>query len=607
MAKPDTGLGEPSPNVPVSLARAGILAARAELFEQKEAFERKILHNSFLLNATVPINMLPEELLIEIFCYTLIHDVSRSQSGGRWYRILAVCRNWHTIACRAATLWTNITIGRSRLNTIPLETFLSRSQLVPLDVTVRSPDQPDIAALVPHLPRTRSLNVGPSMGPEHAALMEKVLTPAFAMPKLHTLIAGFEHEVDPVESDNDIYYSDDEEPFRDPDNFTYRYGEVLCIPLSTELYPHLRNLSLTTISFIPPATPFTTLRRLELRQCISYTLCRADFLQFLSASTVLEELVLHKFRPYVGFLHTDTQGGAPLVPVALSPALQTLVVEDMPSYNARMLEGLKVPPTTNLSIAALHDPHDPCEDRSSIVASQEPLSKSLPPNMDNLSMVHNVDVVHLHLLHEAASAPRRIRLTGRAAKYTIDLYAPLPWNNEQGSNIVQDLADIFGNSPVVELLITRLDDIWYKSCCHTEQWSRTLLRFPYLQRLAVTPIPYGFRGLVAQTSILAALTASEHGVDLCPALKHFAIVSPEKQADAAVLQQTAACLRARLERGLRLSRLSVYLCVYENWQYPKQKVVLQSERQGSFVDALAGLVDELVFTPGERFFDGVTA
>ncbi|KAL1942190.1 hypothetical protein VTO73DRAFT_6254 [Trametes versicolor] len=601
-------LREPSQNVPaVSLTRAGILAARAELFEQKEALERKIIHNSFLLNATVPVNKLPEELLVEIFCYNVVHDVSHSYPGGRWYRILAVCRHWRTVACRTATLWTNITIGQSRFNTIPLKTFLSRSQLMLLDVTVRSPDRADIAALVPHLPRTRSLNVGPSIGPEHAALMEKVLAPAFPMPKVHTLVAGFEHEVDPVESDNDIDYSDDEQSSRDPDDFTYRYDEVLSIPLDAELYPRLHNLSLTTVSFIPPATPFSTLRRLELRQCISYTLHMADFLHFLSASTVLEELVLHKFRPCDGFWGGDTLVEAPLVPVALSPALRTLVVEDMSRYNARMLEGLKVPPITNISIAALHDLHDPFDDRSPTEVSQEPLSTSLPPNMDNLPIVNDVAVVHLHLLHEVApSTTRRIRLTGRAAEHTIDLNAPPPWH-DQGSNIIQDLTDIFGNSPITELLITRFDDVWYKSFSNKAQWTRTLLRFPYLQRLAVTPLPFGFRGLVGQTPILEALSGCEQGVDLCPALKHFAIVSPEESADAAVLQQTTACLQARLERGLRLSRLSVDLRVSDPWHYPARKVVSQSERQSIFVDALAGLVNELVFTPSERFFDGAPA
>lgn len=182
------------------------------------------------------------------------------------------------------------------------------------------------------------------------------------------------------------------------------------------------------------------------------------------------------------------------------------------------------------------------------------------PNMDNLPIVNDVDVVHLHLQHEPR-LPRRGAFASQDAPPSIlSIYTP----PRHGTTTRAPTSSRVSPTSSTELLITRFDDVWYKSCSNTAQWSRTLLRFPCLQRLAVTPLPFGFRGLVGQTPILEALAAREHGVDLCPALKHFAIVSPEKLADAAVLQQTAACLQARLERGLRLSRLSVDLRVSES-------------------------------------------
>ena len=80
-----------------------------------------------------------------------------------------VCRSWRHVAITAPELWTNITMD----NTDAVKTFLERSGVVPLRVTVRpssgvEADEDILKAVIPHTPRFRRLSALPHRGVGYA-------------------------------------------------------------------------------------------------------------------------------------------------------------------------------------------------------------------------------------------------------------------------------------------------------------------------------------------------------------------------------------------------------------------------------------------------------
>ncbi|KAI9056861.1 hypothetical protein FKP32DRAFT_1417877 [Trametes sanguinea] len=107
-----------------------------------------------LSNSFAPINLLPAELLIEIFG----HLRRAAGFNGDLVAATHVCRHWREVAIRAPELWTAV-----KLDNVPAAmAFLVRSQSLPISVFVGEPPQdilPDVAhALEPHLHRVQAFD-----------------------------------------------------------------------------------------------------------------------------------------------------------------------------------------------------------------------------------------------------------------------------------------------------------------------------------------------------------------------------------------------------------------------------------------------------------------
>ncbi|KAI0668124.1 hypothetical protein C8Q78DRAFT_276691 [Trametes maxima] len=132
---------EHKPTATVALQQA----SRAEVLRRIAELERELRASYTIANAGVPINRLPEELLIKIFshtqdvedylvrypCYPGIKEVP-------WLNILQVCRHWFTVASNAPTLWRTLCVESS---VTMLRTGLLRSKSAGLTL-VTSQDSP---------------------------------------------------------------------------------------------------------------------------------------------------------------------------------------------------------------------------------------------------------------------------------------------------------------------------------------------------------------------------------------------------------------------------------------------------------------------------------
>ena len=77
---------------------------RASLLERRHGYELAICSTNALLNAGVPINRLPLELLVAIMTWA---QVGYAEMGAplEWLSLLLVCRYWFFVASSTPKLW----------------------------------------------------------------------------------------------------------------------------------------------------------------------------------------------------------------------------------------------------------------------------------------------------------------------------------------------------------------------------------------------------------------------------------------------------------------------------------------------------------------------
>ncbi|KAI9060797.1 hypothetical protein FKP32DRAFT_1678741 [Trametes sanguinea] len=110
-----------TPPTHLSVAGPPETISREYLLEQARIREAELRGLRALLNAGVPINRLPNELLVEIFSYVQRDD----KHGIGWLHMLRVCRYWFCIIATTPWLWRRLVVGAC---TNILRTGLARSK-----------------------------------------------------------------------------------------------------------------------------------------------------------------------------------------------------------------------------------------------------------------------------------------------------------------------------------------------------------------------------------------------------------------------------------------------------------------------------------------------
>ncbi|THH07771.1 hypothetical protein EW146_g9206 [Bondarzewia mesenterica] len=122
-------------------------------------------------NASEPyISRLPTEILTEIFLLCADEPVRGESRGYRvwWGSIMRVCRHWHDVAARSASLWTNIVFTPYQLTELMLQRSLSAPISIyynfAFDYVTTAMDEDAVILALGHLPRARDIEIhGPML------------------------------------------------------------------------------------------------------------------------------------------------------------------------------------------------------------------------------------------------------------------------------------------------------------------------------------------------------------------------------------------------------------------------------------------------------------
>ncbi|KAI0354540.1 hypothetical protein OH77DRAFT_510290 [Trametes cingulata] len=572
---------EPATTAEVPNSLEGVRAARDALVEQQKTIALQIISANALLNAFAPVNRLPNEILVHIF--------REAQSVGRfqtpWYAaITAVCRGWRAIACSTPLLWSDITVT-DRMSLGLYNAFLDRSYPASIslsfDGTVTYLGH-HLALLRGHLARVKSLDFQSTPRSEASAVAS--LLKEERMPVLEKLSAKLNLRW--VEDDNEEGEGDDalNAQLEEIEEEVFAWSPVV------NQFPRLTELSLRGIVLGPSTVLTSPLRRLELRDCISGRAPISVVLRLIRESPDLEELTICRYR-----FSLPASGQLPLQPLQ---RLQTLHIEDIPHSTAALLNGLSVPPTTDVSIV-MRIERNPDQPLVFGLDTQSPLHLCLPADRTRLPILSQVNHVHV----EMERFDDECIITGTAGSRTIKISSKPPRFHSVELDFATDLVEIFGDAPLTSLVIAGVG----RSDVPTAAWRRLLGQFPLLQRLVVIGRGRAFGyGMDSRHTVLEALKGGRSV--LCPNLRELAVSSHEDGNDRRVLEDLRECLESRQARGQRLTKLHVGLnfSAYEFVQSGSEPGSRGARRMVKVLETVGELADEVECGSDSKFFSATT-
>ncbi|KAJ8501447.1 hypothetical protein ONZ51_g625 [Trametes cubensis] len=160
---------------------------RASLLERRHGYELAICSTNALLNAGVPINRLPLELLVAIMTWA---QVGYAEMGAplEWLSLLLVCRYWFFVASSTPKLWYYLWAGPG-LNF--LRTGLARSKRTKIFVAVGHPGvvASALACIAPHAHRIQHLWLYNVPQADATLLLEFIRQPLPALESFHATVS----------------------------------------------------------------------------------------------------------------------------------------------------------------------------------------------------------------------------------------------------------------------------------------------------------------------------------------------------------------------------------------------------------------------------------
>ncbi|KAI0354539.1 hypothetical protein OH77DRAFT_510161 [Trametes cingulata] len=577
-----------------------LASKHAEMVKQKEDLEVQILSAAALLNSLLPINRLPVELLVRIFDWVQAQadekrcngfDPNEERRG--WYGMVNVCRAWRAIIFDSPLLWRKIGVG-PRQNIALFRHFLERSSPATLEVQFTGTRglKPFLIALRPHLPRVQALHLDMLPRSQHDILLGflRECMPSLREFSLSFGLLGWEAEYISIDGGARNGNDDGESDSDDDDSHSeLNAGDVLSsFAPGKDQFPRLAELSLRNVSLEPLLALAPTLTRLHLCNCVGGRPTNltwiSRFLSFLKECKNLECLLMYKYR----FRDDETR---PLQRVALSPKFGMLLFKEINVHAARFLGALSIPLTASVNFTQLliqeEDRYDP--DSPFVDVEHESLPFTcLPNDRRGLPILHAVTQVQVDLQDNVPWRKER-RYLGYAGTAYFAVNAPATARGASPGDITENLLDIFGGAPLVELRIafSSEDEI------SADQWTRILRHFPLLQRLAVVSYAH-WDDVHPVPTLLQALKATQPDRSvLCPELNALAVTVLDGDNDADVVPDIAEGLEARnAALGKRLARLRVGFlkarrCV--DGQFPRTYL----DREQQYVDVLSPFADKV--------------
>ena len=530
-----------------------------ELRNQDEV-DRELLQAATSRNQSLPINQLPNELLIRIFL--LMGPLRRKgRDGLAWIKLMLVCRYWRDVALASPGMWRSIDIGRNPHWT---DLALTRSDPATLDIYTHNKylSQDLFTRIYPHAHRIRSLAFSYGMeGQWSPALLNLFDRP---MPALEALTLSMQ-----------------------PDRLTPgpTQSSSVDIQLSSQRFPGLQLLSLSYMAMPRDSLLFSKLHSLTLDNCTCD--CSLDqFLDILSSCSMLRNLFLISFLNHLTG-NWPTQSTPERAPISLPRIAVVFLARVLPRHSSQFLAHVLLPAKTCLVMQVDIPTQEP--------DSNDSLQDAIPQNHDTvLPVLHGITEVELYV--QRSEYIFRGASSRSAEKYLLGLqYCPVmenPWDRRglgRRDLLMRSLADlvaIFQPSSLRHLSIQGL------SVAVTQaKWREVLDAFPRLRVLRINDDAPMVALVGALQSESPSIPGSEphnagRGPSLpCPQLRFLAL---EIGCDmyGPFLDMLLECVRRRAEKGSPLPKLEVQ-------SYSAPEAV--AEDWTAFVQGLEGLVPDVSY------------
>ncbi|KAI0263190.1 hypothetical protein BC834DRAFT_887857 [Gloeopeniophorella convolvens] len=329
----DLGASPSEPRIPVRTdtrdhhARA---ALRAIVEKQIDDAERGILSMRTRRNALVPISILPPELLARIFhLHALDHPPLMDGKSLGWIADTHVCQHWRQVALGDGSLWGDIKGFPTKNKWIP--EMVARSKDAPLNVSLKVEplDKRLLSMFLRHLPRIRELAL-PGLSPSQAGegVIRKILTHEAPILERFTLRSpGDGKKTSPI------------------------------VPNEVGLFrghgaPRLREVTLYGVNLPWSSFSRSPLTHLDVRLSPGFPSMPSlggieHLMGVLTGCPTLELLSLHHCLP-------STPSTLDQTSTVDLPKLQRLALTDTSNEITRMLEHLKLPPSSSLDIRCVN-------------------------------------------------------------------------------------------------------------------------------------------------------------------------------------------------------------------------------------------------------------
>ncbi|KAI0323934.1 hypothetical protein GY45DRAFT_1332090 [Cubamyces sp. BRFM 1775] len=505
-----------------------------------------------IINALRPVNKLPFELLSYIFRILQYHHGEWFDDYDvLWYCVAAVCRYWREVANDSMVLWRRLDLDLDS----PLRTGITPRRV---DVFLTRPGIPSLSH-VGILPEFASGSIERVrrrvMGMQHGAY--KRYEHAFEENTVRSL-ENMAALTEVLEVHGNTIYDNTQDD--DLSGFAQCLSPVLELPVDPATFPRLRSLTLVTVALAPHLAPFPALRRLHLAFCVGNLISMSTFLTFLSQCQALEVLTLRTFRPKDDHLPSLIDREAPqrtrsLTPTPLPATLRRVYIEDIAPWTARMLEGMSLPQSTNLSVAMTAG-RDPA---ASIGVWDTPLHTCFPSQRSHIDVLRCADTVRVDIDHSKYRIAARSS-TKQSGTVTITADVEGCSGMEYLPDFLADLVGLFRKAPVTDLTIAAAGEV--EEHLDEEDWAHFLKFFPRLERLAIAiQIVAKSDGdadpLTPMFEVLSNPT--RRGDDVCPALDTLVLHFANEQHEARMLHSIQECLRNRDARGRPVSHIRILL------------------------------------------------
>ena len=507
-------------SVPRAVIRERVSERREQLAKQRRYIEEEERRLSTIWNSILPINQLPQELIVDIFI--ACDDPAQTWPFGRskigWIHLTRVCRYWREVACASPNLWRSIHVRRGSAWT---ELCLIRSAPCTIDVSFDDSRLPPSTfdLLRPHFNRIRTLTVLPvDMTPHLPALLSILNKGLHSLENLHVS--------SPVTTS------------------TERVG----VELTSQLHPNLRRVQLGRSTIPHDPGVYSNLRSLTLTDCTRDGISFHQFLDFVSGSPI-EELNLRKVLHQLSIDDASTSGSTLRCgpPIDMPRLRRVKLHNDPPHVVSHFFSHIAVPSTARVLVKAscIRNGDNTQETLSALLPRPHARSLSLLSQATEISLI----VDHIYMLR--ISCPEKYAYAFVRLEVRTD---HIGWTPSL-RRAFQDVVAICSGAPIKTLNIEG-----YRGDEHeSNDWPILFEGFPALQSLTLEGDGNTSDIWQALHPTPASATADKPVVHIpCPSLRsvRYDGAFPLRED---IMSEIVECLRDRAKYGTRLELLQFTL------------------------------------------------